>query len=258
MKKITGIQSILVHACLIVCACFLLIFLINGSLKLFTLHGKEITVPDFTNMTIEEARTAADEAGVKVSVGASTYKPQMRKGAVYNQDPKAGASVKRGRVVILTTNTQTPKMKSMPSLIDHQLSQAKSQLDHDGLILGRLIFEEREDDLVFGQFHRGRSIKPGTEILEGSTIDLKVGYTPQTSRVTAPNLKGKRYLHALESIHEHSFNVGNVKFDSTVKTYIDSLNAVVISQKPAADGKAYGKGKEMSIELSLDPEKISK
>lgn len=258
MKKLTGIESIIVNVGLIVCACLLLVFLINGSLKLFTQHGKEIVVPDFTNMTLSEARVEASKAGVKVSVGDSVYVSQMRKGAVYSQTPKAGASVKRGRRILVTTNTRSPKPVVMPNLRGSQMHIAKSMLSNLGLNLGKLIYTENQaTNLVIDQVYHGKSIKEGAKVMSGSTIDLVVGFNAQDARVAIPNLKGKKYVYAIDAIHDNSFNVGKVKFDSSVKTYVDSLNAVVISQKPAADGRIYNMGKDIAIELSLDPDKLN-
>lgn len=257
MKKFTGIQSILINVGLIICACLLLVILINSSLKLFTQHGKEIVVPDFTNMTIDEAKAEASRTGLKVSVGDSVYVSKMRKGAVYSQTPKAGTSVKRGRRILLTTNTRSPKPVQMPNLRGSQMHIAKSILTNNGLNLGRLIYTENQaTNLVTDQLYRGRSIKAGAKVMSGSTIDLVVGCNSQDARGCVPNLKGKKYIYAIDAIHDNSFNVGKVKFDSSVRTYVDSLNAVVVSQKPAADGKVYDMGKEISIELSLDPDKL--
>lgn len=261
MKKISEKYSILVNIGLIVCSVLLLIFLINSSLKIITQHGKEITVPDFTNMTFEEAKAEASKAGVKVSVANTKYNRQMRKGAVYNQTPKAGASVKRGRMILLTTNTMEPTMVQMPNLIGCQLNQAKTKLSNSSLSIGKLVFSTTAsgliDDRVNQQLYRGKNIKVGASIPSGSPIDLVLSFDP-TWQSPVPNLKGWKYIGALDAIHDHLFNVGKVKFDSSVRTYVDSLNAVVVSQTPVSDGKAYKMGKEISIELSLDPEKIDK
>ena len=42
-------------------------------LNVVTQHGREITVPDFRGMTLEEAVAAADSAGMRVEVVDSIY-----------------------------------------------------------------------------------------------------------------------------------------------------------------------------------------
>ena len=247
------------HLGLAVCLVLAVVICANAILKGVTQHGREITVPDFTNMTFEEARAEAAKAGVRVYEGDSVYVKQMRKGAVYNQTPKAGASVKHGRRIMLTTNTRQPKKIAMPSLVGLSMYMAKAELSTKGLNLGKLIYQEDiATNNVLGQRYRGREIETGTMILSGSTIDLVVGLNPNEAQGYVPNMIGKKYTRAIETIHDNSFNIGKVKFDSSVKTYADSLNAVVVSQKPSADRTAYTIGREISIELSVDPDKTSK
>ena len=45
-----------------------LVFAAHFLLKIVTRHNKEITVPDFTNMTLSEAQTLATKYGMRVQV----------------------------------------------------------------------------------------------------------------------------------------------------------------------------------------------
>ena len=56
------VRNVLLAAVLV--AAFVL--LANVMLALITQHNREIPVPDFTNMTLQEARRAGSQAGVKV------------------------------------------------------------------------------------------------------------------------------------------------------------------------------------------------
>ena len=98
------------------------------ALRIGTQHGKEVQVPDFTNMIYSEAVQAADAAGVQVRVTDSVYIRKMRKDAVSHQSPAPGAMVKRGRTVDLTTNSRLARRIAMPSLVGLSTSQAVSEL----------------------------------------------------------------------------------------------------------------------------------
>ena len=117
-----------------------LVTLVSVLLSLGTQHNKQIEVPDFTNMTWSEARKAASDAGVRIVLADSVYVKRLKPGVVYLQTPGAGAQVKRGRRVRLTTNTTVPKEVMMPSLVGFSLRQAKAELARAGLTLGRLIY----------------------------------------------------------------------------------------------------------------------
>lgn len=234
-----------------------LLILITVSLNLITHHGKVITAPDLTNLTFDEARDAARKAGVKVVVSDSIYIRRLRPGAIYMQTPKAGESVKKGRRIRVTTNTMVVKQVPMPSLVGFSMRQAKTELSRAGLVLGKLIYQrDIATNNVLKQQYRGRDIKPGTMIQSGSTINLVVGLNAVDNKTYVPNLVGKQYLRAVDVIQENSLNVGKLTFDKGVKTYADSVSAVVYSQKPGYSSQAVRMGAEVSLFLTNDKDKL--
>ena len=225
-------------------------------LTLGTQHGKEITVPDFTNMTWSEARKAASDGGVRIVLADSVYVKRLRPGVVYLQTPEAGAHVKRGRRIRLTTNTTVPKEVVMPSLVGYSMRQAKAELTRTGLTLGRLIYtRDIATNSVLRQQRGGVDIKAGTRLASGTTINLVVGLNPNDNMTYVPKLVGKQYLPAVDQVLESSLNVGNLHFDETVKTYADSVSAFVYQQRPAASEKQR-MGTEVTLSLTNDPSKL--
>ena len=122
-EKKGGILSNWIVRNLIFAVLFVVVLLIaaNILLSLGTQHNKEITVPDFTNMTYDEARYNAERIGLKVEITDSVYVRRMKKGAVFTQFPRGGSNVKKGRTVQLTTKAKTaipcarPKPNSLPA-----------------------------------------------------------------------------------------------------------------------------------------------
>jgi len=233
-----------------------LVLLVQGGLALITQHGREITVPDFTNMTWQEARKAASDAHVRILVKDSVYVKRLKPGAVYLQTPKAGERVKRGRRIRLTTNTTVPKEVLMPALVGYSMRQAKAELVRNGLVLGRLIYvRDIATNNVLRQQRGGVDIKAGTKLASGTTINLVVGLSPNDNMTYAPKLIGRQYLHAVDLVQESSLNVGKLHFDETVKTYADSVSAVVYQQRPAGSAKVR-MGSEVTLSLTTDPSKL--
>ena len=74
-----------------------LVFAAHFLLKIVTRHNKEITVPDFTNMTLSEAQTLATKYGMRVQVTDSVYVKRMARGSIYRHNPAAGDRVKQGQ-----------------------------------------------------------------------------------------------------------------------------------------------------------------
>lgn len=244
------------HLLLAVVLVLSVVLLLNVLLSAITQHNKEITVPDFTNMTYSEARKAASAAGVRVIMADSVYVKRLRPGVVYLQTPGAGEHVKRGRRIRLTTNTTVPKEVAMPSLVGFSMRQAKAELARSGLVLGRLIYvRDIATNSVLRQQRGGVDIAPGTRLASGTTINLVVGLRPNDNMTYVPKLIGKQYLPAVDQTLESSLNVGKLHFDETVKTYADSVSAVVYEQRPAASQQVR-MGSEVTMSLTNDLSKL--
>ena len=222
-------------------------------LNVVTHHGQTIEVPDLTSMSVDQARREASRKNLRVEVIDSIFVRRMEKGAVYSQNPKAGTQVKRGRRIMLTINAMNAKKISMPNLVGYSMRQAKAELNSRGLALGKLIYvNDIATNNVLRQFYRNREIRPGRMIETGSEIDLQVGLNPADNVTYVPNVKGMKYLRAVDAIHDNSLNIGRIVFDKTVKNYTDSLNAVVYKQTPAASKSPLLMGSDVTINLSLD------
>ena len=222
-------------------------------LKLVTHHGQMIEVPDLTSMSVDEARRAASKDNLRTEVIDSIFVRRMEKGAVYSQNPKAGTLVKKGRRVMLTINAKHAKKVSVPNLVGLSMRQAKAELNSRGLALGKLIYvNDIATNNVLRQIYRNREIRPGVQIESGSEIDLQVGLNSDDNMTYVPNVKGMKYLRAVDAVHDNSLNIGRIVFDKTVKNYSDSLNAMVYKQTPGASKSPLLMGSDVTLHLSLD------
>ena len=227
-------------------------------LNVFTQHGKELSVPDFSNMTLTEAEILASQSGVRLDVTDSVFVRRMKKGAVYRQNPAPGAKVKDGRRITLTINAVNAKKVTMPNLVGYSMRQAKAELLSKGLVLGRLIYvQDIATNNVLRQLHGNREIEPGVLVDGESVIDLVVGLNSSDNKTYVPDVTGLKNLSARDAIQGNSLNVKNMKFDETVKDYDDSLNAVVYRQEPShLDSLPKNMGDAMVLYLTLDMKKV--
>jgi serine/threonine-protein kinase len=228
------------------------------SLNVFTKHSQELIVPDLANMTLAEAQEVATQAKMRVEVTDSAFVKRMKRGAVYRQNPAPGSKVKQGRRISLTINAVNAKQITMPDLTGYSTRQAKAELLSRGLVLGRLIYEQdMATNNVLRQLHEGQLIEPGTQIESESVIDLVVGLNSTDNVTFVPYLAGLRNLSAVEAVHDHSLNIGHLRFDDTVKDYEDSLNAVVYMQMPeACDTIPVVMGESVDLYLTLNQAKV--
>ena len=94
MSAKKGYIALLGHIVVGVLIAVVLLFLVKGMLNLYTRHGQELVVPDFSNLTFEEAESMAEAHDMRVTVTDSVFLKRMRKGAVYRQNPAPGTHVK--------------------------------------------------------------------------------------------------------------------------------------------------------------------
>ncbi len=226
-------------------------------LAFFTNHNKEIEVPDFTTLSVKDAAQLAESVGIRVEVTDSVYVRRMERGAVFSQNPAAGSSVKKNRLIRLTTNAVNAKQVSMPNLVGYSMRQAKAELSSKGLNLGKLIYvSDMATNNVLKQQYRGKDIKTGTMIDSGSEVDLVVGLSDTDNQTRVPNVVGMKYNRAVDAVHDNSLNVARTTFDDSVQNYNDSLNAVVFRQSPSASSAPIGMGGEVSLFFTLDESKL--
>lgn len=253
MKYKNTLISLAVAAGIVLVLIFGSMFLLNVG----TMHGKVLTVPDFTNMSIAEAEALALDSDMRIDVVDSLYVKRMAKGHIYRQTPKAGTDVKKGRRILVTINALSAKLVDMPDLEGCSMRQATAELQSRGLVLGSLIYRSDEaTDNVLGQRCGGVAIAPDTKVETGSIIDLVVGLNEADCETMVPYLLGMKSLTAVDAAHANSLNVKMV-YDNTVKDYNDSLVAVVYNQVPSAES-IITKGKQVRMFLTTDAEKAEK
>ena len=254
-----GILSNWIVKNLLLALVFVLVLVVGVSLFLAiaTRHGKTVDVPNFTNMTPAEAAATAAQKGLEVKVADSVFVKRLGAGVVFRQSPKAGATVKKGRVVSLTINSIVPRTTVMPNLIGYSFVQAKAELNSRGLTLAKISYvPDMATNNVLAQRYKGSEIAPGRKIISGSEIELVLGLNSADNKTTIPYLNGMKYISAMDAIHDSFLNVGRVRFDEGVKTYADSLDAVVYKQDgPARASRVMGT--PVAIWLTNDPSKVS-
>ena len=60
---------------LLIAVCIVIVFIVGAMvfLNLVTQHNKELSVPDFSNMSVEEAEYVASQSGMRVEVTDSVF-----------------------------------------------------------------------------------------------------------------------------------------------------------------------------------------
>ena len=242
---------------LILAAAFIIVLIISASvlLRVVTKHGKTVTAPDFTNLTVAEAQELAHSSHVSVKVVDSVFVRRLSGGVVYRQLPKAGSKVKEGRSIFLTINSVVPRKVVMPNLYGYSVTEARSELQNRGLNMGYLNYvRDIATNTVLEQMVDGVEVKAGDLVVSGSTVDLTVAVASEDNRTEVPRVIGMKYVSAVDALHDKFLNVGTVRFDPDIRTYADSVIAVVYKQEGL--GASRSLGSRIGLTLTLDTSKL--
>lgn len=255
-KDSTGKYWWLKHLILADAAAFVTVLLLFWMLKGITRHGKTLEVPDFSNMTINDASKLARKSNLRLKITDSVYIPQLHAGQVLKQTPSAGSKVKKNRNILVTINSLVPMMVKAPDVVGYSLRQAESNLTAANLKVGKLNYvPDIATNSVMGQSYKGKPLVPGTDIPAQSEIDLSLGLSSDNCWTRIPNLIAVPYHRVKSELTYNSLNLNKILFDATVKTYADTLNSVVYKQDPQPTiGKSARMGTGVTLFLTLNKE----
>ncbi|WP_293894968.1 PASTA domain-containing protein [Flavobacterium sp.] len=142
-----------------------------------THHGQEITVPDLSKLSAEQAeeKLAAIDLDY-IILDTVDFKPDFPKLTIVEQEPKAGAKVKEGRKIYIKINASKYTMVTLPDLIEKTYRQAVPTLEAVGLLEGTITYKPYlGKDMVLELRLDGKKLKAGDKVLKSSRIDLVLG-----------------------------------------------------------------------------------
>jgi beta-lactam-binding protein with PASTA domain len=119
----------------------------------------------------------------------------------------------------------------MPNLISMTIRNAAIIIHQYGLQIEDTIFKpDFAKNSVLDQLYKGESIKPGTQIQQGSKITLVLGNGVGGFEFSVPDFIGLTYRDALRQLDSGRLILGALIVDRNVT---DTLNSFVYQQSPA-------------------------
>jgi beta-lactam-binding protein with PASTA domain len=207
---------------------FGLLYLGFALLELYTRHGEEVEVLDFKGIYIKDLPAFIEGHALKYEIVDSVYSSKVARGTVVDQNPYPGAKVKEDRVIYLTVNALLSRKVKVPNLIDLSLKQATSLLETYGLQVGMLRYVDGLPP-VMEMLHKGKPLKEGDLIDEGSKVDLVLGRGTEGGLIPVPSLLGFTLTEARRILSENRLNLGEVSNDESKP---DTLIARIWKQNP--------------------------
>jgi beta-lactam-binding protein with PASTA domain len=159
------------HIGLMLVTFIVFIFIVKFFLDIYTRHGREIELSDYTNKTLEDVK---DEK-VDIIVIDSIFNEELPPLTIVNQYPEPGIKVKPGRKVYVTVVSQSYEKVPLPDLTDLTLRAATMQLQAYGFQIGRIEQVPSIGQTVIAAKQNGKEIPWGTVLKKGSVVDLVIG-----------------------------------------------------------------------------------
>ena len=204
------------------------------------LRAREVTIPDLTNRTANDATALASDLGLTLRVDETRRPdPKIAAGRVLAQEPAAGSIARRQRSIRIWLSAGQ-RSATVPMLVGETERTAQLRLAQDGLTLTG-IAEIRSPsfapDVVIAQMPPAKSA--------AGNVSLLVNRGERGASYVMPDLIGVNGDRAAEILRARGFRVAVVESNP----YPGVAAGVVIRQGPQA-GFQIGPGEPISLEVS--------
>jgi len=233
------------HFLLMLILLIILAAVTNLALISYTKHGEMITVPDLTDLHLDQVSKVLSNKNLNYKIIDSAFVVEKDPETVISQYPLANKFVKENRKIYLTINANNAPELKMPDLIDKSFRYAEIEIKNIGLKLGDVKFEpDLAKNAVLKQLINGKKVVAGEMVKKGSTVDLVLGDGFGSVSFQIPNLKGLSFQQARFYIEASSLKLGAIVPDKSV---IDTSTAIVFKQGPE-----YASGRLVKIGEDID------
>jgi serine/threonine-protein kinase len=156
-------------AVMAVAAVFFLVWLLSTIIA-----PSKVQVPNFVNMSVEEASKLADASDLGILVVDKTYDADVKANCIIAQSPQGGEMVRR-KTLVQVLESLGPL--TVPNLVGLTLDDARTVLDSRGFRVGQVSYREVAD------FSSNRILETdppyGAKLSSGAAVNLVVSKSPQ-------------------------------------------------------------------------------
>jgi eukaryotic-like serine/threonine-protein kinase len=224
----------------------LLLLMNNIVMPLYTEQGRTTKVPTVVGLKVENAKEVLAQAGLTPREAETRIDKQYPIGTVAVQNPPGGSEVKFGRGVYLTISGGEPLVR-VPSLRGKSLRDARFTLERTALNLGNIIYQQSQEfpeNTIIDQ-----AIAEGTEVKNGSKIDVTVSQGRDSNKFPVPNVTLKSLTEAQKIFAQIGFQVGTITYQASS----DLLPNTVLDQSPKA-GELLSLDQPINLVVAQQPE----
>ena len=208
----------------------------------------EVTVPDLSNMTPEEAEAELAKYKLTGKSGNSEPSDDVEVGHVCRQSPGIGTSAKAGDTITYYLSSG-PNEVEVPNVSGYSENNAKSTLKAAGFTDISVVYDN-SDTVTSGLVVR-TDPSAGTKTAANQTITVTVSTGPSDKRVDVPYVVGESYSDARYELASAGFNVtladgcsasGTVTYQSVTSKAEKGTTIVLTTKTQSAGDNTGGNG----------------
>lgn len=227
--------------------------LLRTWLPMYTNHGEAIALPNFIDLTVDEAEKIAAAKGLKVKVIEGPFDPFRKPGLVVQQEPRANSNVKSNRSIYLTALSSEAPEIPLPSLVgnyDYEVYTRKLDALKIQYGIAEQVYDpKQEENTILHLFYDDQKItdedlRRGVKVPQGSKLNFVVTVR-QTGEVAVPNIRCRRFSEAEFIVGGTNLVIGEVIGGEAANS---KANAYVYKTEPAA-GRMLAVGKPITVYL---------
>ena len=166
--------------------------------------GTSVSVPSVVGLNQEQARFQAARVRLRFQVLSERFDLEAPRGQVISQDPPAGSTTRRQRVLGVVISKGVDRMQ-VPNLIGARMDEAQVKVKQAGLKLSTIAFARGvgEPQRVAAQDPPVDSVVP-----RESEISILVGLGPEPYQFVTPVLVGKPFAASRASLQQYGVQMG--------------------------------------------------
>ncbi len=218
-----------------------ILVILLASIYFFFFAGKDISVPDFKGMTVEEAEDKAKDLNIEVEVDKYESSDEFKKDLIISQDPEKGTKVRKGKVVKLIVSKGNVK-GIVPNVVGKSEEDARKMIEQYGFSVGEV--KEKESDEPKGTVVE-QTPKGGSNADGKTDIDLFISDGSGANKVEVPNLLGMSKEAAEKALDNAGLKLGKVTTGAS-----DSYDSEEIIWQSYNSGTKLKKGDTVDIKVN--------
>lgn len=206
------------------------------------------TVPNITNIPVDEAIEQIEANGFVAGEPEYTYNDTVEKGIVCEQDPAAYREMPEGSTInFKVSNGPTPiEQVVVPDLRNKTQEEAEQALK-DANLAGNRGTDEESDEIDEGRVS-SQDTEPGAKVDAGTTITYHI--SSGAGQKVIPNVIGDSQSSATQRLEDEGFEV------SVSEQYSTSPEGTVIDVYPGV-GETAAAGSTVTITVSIGVQYVS-